>query len=474
MRAIFLRGMGLVYLAAFGSLVVQIDGLIGQHGIAPAAELLEQLHAVLGRSAYWEFPTLFWIRWDDTALRAACWAGIVLGGLLTAGLMPGPCASLLWALYLSLVVVGQEFLGYQWDALLLESGLLTILIAPWSVVLSRASTDPPRVSVWLIRWLVFRLMLLSGLVKLASGDPTWRAWEALKYHYETQPLPTWTSWYMHQLPPWFQSWSVAVMFWCELISPFLIFGPRRLRLVGCASIVSLQLAIAATGNYGCFNLLSIVLCVSLLDDRDLGRKVPVAQPPRRNSPSRIALFVVAVVIVTVTTMEGVGAVWRGAAFPWPLEDFRRWVAPLRSMNAYGLFAVVTTSRPEIEIEGSRDGVTWLPYRFRWKPGEVDRRPRFLTPHMPRLDWQMWFAALAPSCRSQAWFLRFERRLLEGSPPVLRLLRQNPFPHAPPKYIRARLFLYRFTRRGSNDWWTRDEVGVYCPTVSLSLPSDFSN
>jgi hypothetical protein len=470
-RSILLRGLGVVYLAAFGSLAVQVDGLIGSRGITPAAEFLDQARLALGGPAYREVPTLLWLDSSDGTLHALCWGGVGASLLLIAGILPGACLVFLWASYLSMTSVGSPFLNYQWDMLLLESGLLAILLAPWNLRLSRARGEPRAGAIWLFRWLVFRLMLLSGAVKLTSGDPSWSAWQAMKYHYETQPLPTWTSWYMHQLPPRLQEWSVGYLFWAELVAPFLIFGPRRVRMVGLASIVLLQALIAATGNYGFFNLLSVVLCLSLVDDRDLGRKPDDRPAPRPRGPVRAALFAAAfAVIVTVTAMEAADRAGLSASipFPGPLESLRSWVTPFRSMNSYGLFAVMTTERPEILLEGSEDGDTWTPYTFRWKSGDVERAPRFCTPHMPRLDWQMWFAALGGDCRTQPWFLAFERRLLEGSPEVLRLLHNDPFADKPPRLLRARLYQYRFTKWGDRDWWRREEAGSFCPTVSLRV------
>jgi hypothetical protein len=475
MRAIFLRGLGAAYLAAFWSLAVQVDGLIGSRGIFPAREFLGAVEPALGGRRYWQLPTLLWLDASDRALHLLCWGGVVAGGLLVAGVLPRACLALLWLSYLSLVGVGQPFLGYQWDALLLEAGLLGILFAPWGPWLGRAGREPSHGVVWLIRWLVFRLMFLSGVVKLTSGDPAWLAWEAMKYHYETQPLPAWTSWYMHQLPPWFHAASVGYVFWAELIAPFFVFGPRRLRMAGFWSIMLLQALIAATGNYGFFNLLAMVLCLALVEDRDWGRREPDPdrdrdgdEPAPRGWWRRVALGVAGAIIVAVTAMEGLdrSGLTSALAFPGPLEALRRGVAPLQSMNAYGLFAVMTTERPEIIVEGSEDGEAWSPYEFRWKPGDVDRRPRFSTPHMPRLDWQMWFAALAPHCGTQPWFLAFERRLLEGSSEVLGLLRTNPFPARPPRFLRARLNLYRFTRPGEKAWWRREAAGLYCPRIGL--------
>jgi hypothetical protein len=468
---VLVRGLGVAYVAAFGSLAAQVDGLYGSGGILPIREVLDAVRNATGPERFWQIPSVLWLDASDATLRAFCWGGVALGLAAAAGLLPKAALGLAWLLYLSFNAAGPVFLSYQWDALLLESGLLGVLIAPWGIWLQRVKAGPPVAAVWLFRWLVFRLMFLSGWVKLASGDPTWRAWEALKYHYETQPLPTWTSWYAHQMPSRFQTASVGVMFWCELIAPFLIVGPRVARRVACASFLMLMAGIALTGNYGFFNILSAILCASLLDDRDLGAAPlpePTGAPPWDfwRVLRVLALGVAAAVLATATTVSTLQVVWPRVNVPWPFELVRSAVDPLRSTNTYGLFAVMTTDRPEIIVEGSDDGATWRPYRFRWKPCEPDRRPRFTLPHLPRLDWQMWFAALSRRCGADPWFLRFERRLLEGAPAVLALLRENPFPDHPPRYVRARLFLYKFTRPGSRDWWAREDAGLFCPPLSL--------
>jgi lipase maturation factor 1 len=487
-RSVWLRGLGLVYLAAFGSLAVQLDGLIGSRGILPASEYLATASRSLGHGAgaYWRLPTLFWFNSSDQALHAVCWAGIALSLLLSAGVTPGICTVLLWAFYLSLTIVGQVFLGYQWDSLLLETGLLAILLAPWSLTLGRARDEPWVITIWLIRWLLFRLVFLSGVVKLSSGDPAWSAWRALEFHYQTQPLPAWTSWYLHRMPSWFHRLSVGFMFYAELVAPFFIFAPRPIRLLGFVCLVVLQVLIAGTGNYGFFNLLTIVLCLSLLDDRDwnsvrvfVARSLAHWQRWKRDSNReqqqqastelhswsklrRILVGFSGCIILVTTLSQFMAVVWPSVLILSEIEVVERWLSPFRSTNHYGLFAVMTTNRPEIIVEGSDDGTTWKPYRFRWKPQDPDRPPRFTTPHLPRLDWQMWFAALSGDCRAQPWFLRFEQRLLAGSPEVLALLEHNPFPDHPPKLIRSLLYLYEFTSRGSRDWWVRHEAGVFCP------------
>jgi lipase maturation factor 1 len=486
-RSLFLRGLGIVYLSAFSSLAAQIDGLIGSRGITPAVEFLDRTGQLFPSrvAACWRLPTIFWLDASDGALHAVCWGGLLFSAALVAGYFPGYCVVLLWASYLSVVVAGQVFLGFQWDSLLLETGLLAILIAPWGLRLSRANDLPWPPVLWLVRWLAFRLMFLSGVVKLASHDPTWRDWTALEKHYQTQPLPVWTSWYVHQMPPWFHALSVGFMFYAELIAPFFVFGPRPLRRVGFVSLVLLQLLIAATGNYGFFNVLAVVICVSILDDRDWDCVVgPVrrrwrpareldtveATPPMPAKPwswpRRLAVGVAAGFIMLVTATQTLETVAPEVVIPSELLVLGQWVEPFRSTNTYGLFAVMTTSRPEIIVEGSDEGVNWKPYRFHWKPCELERGPRFTTPHMPRLDWQMWFAALeVERGRIPSWFFRFEQKLLEGSPAVLGLLRENPFPARPPHYVRARWYLYKFTSWGSREWWLREERGVFLPPLT---------
>jgi lipase maturation factor 1 len=416
---------------------------------------------------------------SDGFLLFLCWGGGFLSLLLFARVAPIVVLPLLWAFYLSLTTIGQVFLGYQWDALLLETGLLAILLAPLGLR-PRWDAEPaaPASAVWLLRWLLFRLMFGSGVVKLRSGDQAWRTLTALRVHYETQPLPTWVGWYAHQLPGWFQTFSTAVMFAVELGAPFLIFAGRRGRRIACAAFVGLQLLIAATGNYCFFNLLTIALCLLLLDDDALPPKwrpspststLAGSEGPRPASARWLRGLLATAGVVSFALSLVIVADTVGLPVPWPravLSAFDA-VSPFRSVNSYGLFAVMTMSRPEIIVEGSADGEIWRPYVFRWKPGDVTRRPAFVAPYQPRLDWQMWFAALG-TCESNAWFVRFVDRLLEGSPPVVGLLAENPFPAEPPQMIRATLYDYRFTRIGEAEarsaWWRRKELGPYCPVM----------
>ena len=500
-RWVFLRSLGLIYLVAFVSLWVQIIGLVGRNGIQPAYSAMGamQLNADaerFGLNRYHLVPTLCWFKATDGFLKLQCAVGATLAVLLVIGIAPAPCLFLLWLIYLSLATVCREFLAFQWDNLLLETGFLAIFLAPLQLWprLSRAA-PPSRLVLWLLRWLLFKLMFQSGCVKLFSGDLVWRKLTALIFHYETQPLPTWIGWYAHQLPAWAQKASAATMFGIELFIPFLIFGPRRPRQFACLALVFFQALIFLTGNYCFFNLLTVALCLVLLDDAALKALLPArlsealspggqassraqtsrangaredARPPIRKWPIQFTVPLAAIAVVTALLQFSM--VFRlHVPWPRPLIAVYGWLEPFRSLNSYGLFAVMTTSRPEIIIEGSENGVTWREYEFKYKPGDVTRRPGFVAPHQPRLDWQMWFAALG-TYRQNPWVVDLCVRLLQGSRPVLGLLERNPFPNAPPRYIRAMVYDYRFTdfatRRKTGAWWHRQEKREYLPAFSL--------
>src|SRR4029077_10765770 len=440
-RWLFLRLLGVVYFVAFVSLALQITGLVGEHGILPAGGFLERADAAYGSGAYRLFPTLCWMGASDGMLHAVAWGGAVLSLVLVAGVAQAPVLLLLWICYLSLSVAGQTFLWFQWDGLLLETGLLAVLYAPTQLRPSLTRERPPSTAMrWLVWALVFRLMFLSGITKLASGDPTWRHLTALDFHFWTQPLPTGPAWYAHWLPEGVRRAMTLAIIAIELLVPWLILVPerwagrwsRRARYTACALLVFGQLAIALTGNYGFFNLLAIVLCVALLDDAVLQRLLPLrlaAGDPeprwkqyviRGFAPLLALLAALAFAREITQTLPGTRG---GGTFANPLLDA---VAPLRSVNGYGFFRVVNTERFEIVIEGGVDTMHWREYQFRWKPGDPARAPAFVAPHMPRLDWQMWFAALNPD-GAREWLVPLLQRLLEGSPEVLALLRDNPFP-----------------------------------------------
>jgi hypothetical protein len=498
----FLTALSVVYLLAFLSLAVQIQGLIGSRGILPVAPWLDAVAAAQSGIPWTRLPTLLWLSASDAMLSFLVWGGALAALIAALGWARGPLLAVCWAFYLSLVGGGQDFLSFQWDVLLLEAGFLALFVAPWGW--RRRAVAPPRLAVWLLRLLLFKLMLSSGLTKLTWGDPTWADLTALEYHYWTQPLPTPLAWWAAQLPGWFQRLSCLLMFGVELVAPFGAFGPRRLRLIAAAALVALQVGIAATGNYGFFNLLSIVLCIPLLDDRALGRltarlmgrltswrvgrfRLPAPKPVQPRAPSRVRLGLIAVlavftVLLTVTSL-GETVRWSPGEGSW-LTKLRRTAAPWMVHGSYGLFRVMTTTRPEIEIEVSDDGRDWHPLVFRYKPGPLDRRPPWVAPHMPRLDWQMWFAALsaerllamtqgrpAPSALPP-WLIAFARAVLEGRRPVLDLLEggagKPPAEWVQPRWIRMTLWQYRFAPPSDPErrWWTRERVGTLLPAVSL--------
>jgi hypothetical protein len=474
-REVFVRSVGAIFLIAFASLWTQLDGLIGSRGISPAAEYLSGVREHLGWEAFLRVPTLCWISAGDHALQGLCGLGLVVSVLLVFGVATRWALLCLWVLYLSLVSVGDVFLQFQWDNLLLETSFFAIFAASPRLWPGRSQPPPSPLALWLLRWLLFRLMFLSGAVKLLSGDAAWRDLTALRFHYWTQPLPTLASYYANLLPNAFQTASAVVMFAIELLVPFLIFGPRAARRLAAAALVFLQVAIAVTGNYGFFNLLTLALCVLLVDDEIFSRVIPArlarhavsaAAAPVQRRGLRAASAVVSAFLVLVSIAEM--RFWR-RSLPAPIEDLLGALQPFRTINSYGLFAVMTTTRPEIIVEGSADGRSWRSYEFRWKPGALDRAPRWVAPHQPRLDWQMWFAALG-SCVRNPWFIRFQQRLLEGTSEVVGLLEGDPFLSSPPRYVRSTLYQYRFsdwTERGrSGAFWIRTPVRPYCPILSL--------
>lgn len=467
-----LAGLGLCYLSAFWSFGVQVRGLIGKDGLLPAAQYLDAAAHQLGAARFLDLPTLAWFSASDAALVGFCAAGALASLGLILDLAAGPCALLCWALYLSLCTVGSQFMGYQWDALLLEAGLIAVFLAPWSFGRKRRA-ETSRGALLLMRLLLFKLMLESGLVKLLGGDPTWRGLTALTYHYWTQPLPTPLAWWANQLPLAVQKLSCGLMFAVELGAPWLLLGPRRVRALGAAAVAALMLLIALTGNYGFFNLLAAVLCLAALDDSlpFLARLAPkgggrAPSPWRRRALAAFAAVWLAVGALQWTLQRGI--VPPGAA-AWNL--LLGATEPFRSVSSYGLFTVMTTERDEIVLEVSTDGHEWREWPFRWRPGDPRRAPPFVAPHMPRLDWQMWFAALgAPS----PWMNNLIFRILQGSPAVEGLLGPSPLGGARPVYARAMTWTYRFAssaeRRATGAWWVRARKGLYFPVVSLKSGS----
>ncbi|QRK10175.1 lipase maturation factor family protein [Archangium violaceum] len=470
-RQLFLRALGGLYLIAFTSLGSQVRGLYGSRGIQPMRDLLASPRLLaLGRERFHLLPTLFWLDASDKTLVRGIRVGQVLSVAVMMGLAPQAALMGLWALYLSYVSAGREFLSFQWDALLLEMGGLGILTAPAGLRPGPGRYEPSAAQVALLRALVFRLYLGSGVSKLKSGDRTWRELSACDYYYETAPLPTRGGWYAHHLPRKAQRFSTLSVLALETVGPFLAFAPRPLRLAGFWLFAGLQGAIITTGNYGFFNVQSLVLGLWLLDDASLRRLLP-SPPPAKPRPvwRTVGAWLPAAPLLVLGASEIL------TRFERPRRLAPRWLdwlemkaRPLRLVNPYGLFAVMTVRRPEIALEGSDDGETWREYTFRYKVSDPDRAPRQVAPHQPRLDWQMWFAALGSP---PTWLLALLLRLLEGSPDVLKLFAHNPFPEHPPRYIRAVLYDYRMTdletHRRTGAWWTRERLGLYLPPLSLA-------
>lgn len=505
-RWLFLRALGLVFLIAHVSLWTQIEGLVGTQGILPYTDYLDWIHRNLGAEAYLRFPSLAWFGGDDVVLHLLCGAGVTLSLLLIAGVAPLTTLLLLLAGYLSLMIAGGPFLSFQWDILLLESGFMSLFLAPLELrPRFPAGRSPPSIaSIWLLRVLLFKLMFLSGVVKLISMDATWWNLTALDYHYFTQPLPTWTAWYAHHLPGWIRKLSVLLMFVIEIGVPFLIFLGRRPRIVAGLLLVLLQVLIASTGNYTYFNLLTVALCIPLFDDALLRRLLPgrirdrLAGPPpgAGAGPSaapvrRLLVNATAALLVLLSAMtvvrecvrtrqrEPIGGITAGLLdagqrylLSWGQPYLLRWTDGFHLINGYGLFRGMTTRRPELVIEVSNDGNTWRELPFRYKVGDPGRRPRFVAPHQPRLDWQMWFAALNLRGNAQ-WLDGLYIALLEGRPAVLGLLGDNPFPDGPPRWLRIAYYEYEFTtpeeRAQSGNWWTRRLLGRSRPISA----SDFA-
>jgi predicted DCC family thiol-disulfide oxidoreductase YuxK len=502
-RRWFLRMLGLIYLIAFVSLWVQVDGLVGSNGMSPVSQFLPAAQQQLRSDVYFLLPTLCWFDSSNAFLHFLCGGGVVLSLVLILGIAPGLSLVVLFVFYLSLTIAGQVFLSFQWDVLLLEIGFLSIFLAPWQLWprellwwpgSATAATASPvsRAGVFLLKVLLFKLMLMSGVVKLTSGDDSWgwlnhsfhwSALTALDYHYWSQPLPTVFAWWTDKTPEWFKHFSVAFCLAVEIVAPLFIWAPRRPRLVAAGLMIFLQIVIALTGNYCFFNLLTIALCLLLIDDASIGasrRAVRVhtigasnASPARtgRALPDRLCSYGATLVIVVTFPINAwlIFSAFKPQSRPpgW-LVNFYEQLEAFRIVNGYGLFRVMTKERCEIMIEGSTNGIDWAPYEFKWKPGDVKRAPGWCAPHQPRLDWQMWFAALeAPE--QNPWLVGLIVRLLEGSRDVTGLLGRNPFPDKPPKYIRAMFYRYRFTtneeRQQTGAWWKRQELREYLPTIS---------
>ena len=496
-RRLLLAGLGFVFLAAFWSLWVQVIGLIGESGIVPSGFFLKQFAEERGIARLWELPTWQWIiGTGDWTLHFLCAVGVLGAIAMMAGLAPTISAFVCWSAYLSLYAAAPHFLSFQWDILLLEAGFLAFFLAPPFAMRLAKETPPPSVLIiWLYRFLIFKLTFSSGVVKLSGGDVTWRDLTALSYHYETTCLPAWTGWLMHQMPMWFHKVSALGMFAIELIVPFGIFLGRLPRIIAAVTFTGLMVFIGLTGNYGFFNLLTIVLCIPLLCDELWpaalrARYAPEAAAPpawpddveaREEAPAynvwgvpwgerrwpRPFLIGLTVVVLLCNIVPMIGTFRPLRDVTGPLAWIHRVQSPFHIASRYGLFARMTTQRPEIIFEASMDGEVWHPYELPYKPGDRGRRPGLYGLHMPRLDWLLWFAALGDP-RRDWWTSKLAYRLLTAEPAVLDLFERVPFKGERPRYVRALLYDYHFTdwSDDSGSWWRRELISDYLPALEL--------
>ena len=462
--ALFLRLLGLIYLIAFASIGVQIEGLAGAEGILPFSQELHHLQNQLGIERYFLIPTLFWLNASDWALTAAAIAGFAVSMLIILNRWTRLSLAAAFVLYLSLYSAGQLFMNFQWDGLLLEAGFLAIFLSPAS-----------RVVVLLFRWLLFRLRFMSGISKLTMQDPSWSGLTALNNYFEVQPLPTPLAWYAHQLPEWLLKTGTATTLIIEILVPLMMFLPRRWRFTAAWITIIWQVLIMLTSNHNWFNILTIILCLFLFDDKAVQSIVPrglktwLSQQPEPTTDGGSALInriLVAVLAGFILLTSGVHF-WELVALqraPGTIGTLIEYAEAYRVVNKYHVFPTMRTQRVELELSGSEDGREWKNYRFRYKPGDPAERPAIVLPHQPRLDWEMWFVAQHP--KYMYFFHSFLQALLDNSPTVTALLAHNPFAGQPPRYIRVEAYKYRFStpeeRQETGQWWQRDALGPFRP------------
>ncbi len=480
-RAALLRSLGLIYAVAFAILVQQGPALLGEQGILPAAGFVEAVSKNLGSKSagFWELPSLFWLSASDAWLQAGAWAGLLGALAMVAGFSSAPLLLTLWALYLSFTKIGQIFYGYGWDMLLCEAGFLASFLAPaWRPRELDARSPPPLVVIVLFRWLTFRLMFGAGMIKL-RGDPCWTDLTCLAYHYETQPNPGPLSPLFHAAPLWFHKLGTAFNHFVEALVPFGLFGPRPVRAIAGTLVIVFQAILILSGNLSFLNWLTLFLALACFDDQQLLRVVP--RRFRETLRARVAAVadaklsrarhVATVALALVVAVLSFNPVWNLLS---PRQAMNASFEPFGLVNTYGAFGSVSRERYEVVIEGTADGVLsehskWLEYQLPCKPGDVYRRPCWVTPYHYRLDWQLWFVPLSPD-RQWPWFLSLTRKLLNGDARTLALFAQNPFPDRPPRYIRASYFRYTLAPLGARPVWHRQRVGQYLPPTSLDDPS----
>jgi lipase maturation factor 1 len=492
-RWAFLRCLGAIYFSAFFSLLFQICGLIGPKGILPAGNYLEAVAQSLGHwQRVWYAPSVLWWSSGSMMLNALCWAGMAASLLLVLNLWPRGMLAICFVCFLSFVSAAQDFSSYQSDGMLLEAGFICLFFAPSGLRPGLGRIQPPsRASLFLLLWEWFRIYFESGAVKLLSGDPEWRNFTAMDEYYQNGPLPTWVGWYVQHLPHWFHAGAVWATLSLELGLVWLLFLPRRWKIV-CFCIVTLwQIPVILTANYTFLNYLVLALGVLLVDDRFVCDIMPAkwrmpaaglapyppepASRPNKKWPwiERIdryvrpaKLSVAAIMLSWVAYATTAELIWMFVKAPLPTSPVVA-LDPFRIANRYGLFAVMTRGRYEIEFQGSMNGQTWIPYHFRYKPQELNQPPRIYAPYQPRFDWNLWFASLG-SWREYSIVPNTELLLLTNDKDVLDLFADNPFAGEPPREVRALLWQYWFTtmeeKRKTGNWWRRQLLGLYAPTL----------
>jgi hypothetical protein len=473
-RFVFLRGLGFVYFVAFYSLAHQLLPLMGSEGLLPADLFLDRVSSP-GESAWDGFlklPTLFWLSVSDGWMLAACWLGVALSGVVLAGYANALVLLALWFLYMSFVHVGQTWFSFGWEMQLLETGLLGVFLCPLLDGRPFPRRPPPQIVIWMLRWLLFRVMIGAGLIKL-RGDSCWQDLTCLFFHYETQPVPHALSWYFHAMPDWFHKLGVTFNHFVELVVPWFVFGPRHVRHLAGAILVLFQVILIFTGNFSFLNWLTILPALACFDDRFWERVLPVRWVERaalarqgasfsRGQRVALALWAAAVLLLSVAPIQNLLS---------PRQRMNTSFDPLHLVNTYGHFGSIGRTRDEVVLQGTRDEVIdenteWVEYDWKCKPDDPDQTPCWITPYHYRLDWLIWFAAMSNADR-HPWVVHLGWKLLHNDPVALSLLASNPFPDAPPRYVRAELYRYEFTSPGesSDAWWTRRRLRGYLPVLS---------
>jgi lipase maturation factor 1 len=496
-RWIFLRALGLIYFSAFYSLLFQIKGLIGPNGILPAADYLQAVNAALHLQSYWTVPTLLWFGASNGALMTLCWVGLIASLLVTLNLWPRASLLICFLCFVSFVSVARDFSGYQSDGMLLEAGFIALFFAPPGLRPGLGELNPPsRASFFLLQWEWFRIYFESGVAKIGSGDLAWRQFTAMDDYYQNGPLPTWIGWYVQHLPHWFHAGATVYTLVTELLIVWMLFLPRRFRIACFFIVTPFEISIIATANYTFLNYLVLLLGVLLLDDRFLDWILPLRFRELVRGKPLMGLAGAAGAVAGAPKPTSARAEWRerftplrrlfagaclGLVFysttalllwmfmpglPLPQAPVQA-LEPFRIANSYGLFAVMTHERYEIEFQGSLDGKMWIAYPFRYKPQAIDKAPGIYAPYQPRFEWNLWFASLG-SWQQSRFVVWTEERLLKNEPDVLSLFASNPFPSAPPREVRTVIYQYWFTdmrtKRETGNWWRREELRQYAPAL----------